>query len=351
MTATAQANPEILLEKELCTRIKQDLPKSVFARRPSRALWYLPNLAIIIVGTWAILSFDLAWHFKLALALIVGHTYGTNGFLAHEVLHGASLKSKPMQNFLGSIGFIPYFVSPDLWRVWHNQIHHSKTNRGDRDPDSFGTYYIYKRIRLARIVARLAPGSRKIISILFLTYWFAFHGQIILWFQYKYLKEFKKLNRRKAKFHSFLGLLFWLILAWISGPQNIIFTCIIPFMVGNFILMSYIATNHLMRPLTATNETLDNSMSVKVPKIVDFFHLNFSHHIEHHLFPRMAGCNAPEVKAWLLEHQKDRYVSPSHWKAVMYLYKTPRVYKDRNTLIHPPTDQQINITDITQALS
>ena len=83
MTATAQANPEILLEKELRTRIKQDLPKSVFARRPSRALWYLPNLAIIIVGTWAILSFDLAWHFKLALALIVGHTYGTHGFLAH----------------------------------------------------------------------------------------------------------------------------------------------------------------------------------------------------------------------------------------------------------------------------
>ena len=60
MTATAQTNPEFLSEKELRARIKQDLPKSVFARRPSRALWYLPNLAIIIVGTWTILTFDRA---------------------------------------------------------------------------------------------------------------------------------------------------------------------------------------------------------------------------------------------------------------------------------------------------
>jgi fatty acid desaturase len=105
--------------------------------------------------------------------------------------------------------------------------------------------------------------------------------------------------------------------------------------VTNFIVMSYIATNHFMRPLTETNDPIENSMSVNSPAIVDRLHFNFSHHVEHHLFPTMSGADAPKVRDWLLAHEADRYVCPAHATALAYLYRTPRVYLDAHTLVNP----------------
>ena len=59
------------------------------------------------------------------------------------------------------------------------------------------------------------------------------------------------------------------------------------------------------------------------------------HHVEHHLFPKMGSDQAPKVRAWLQQEMPERYVCPSHVKAVAMLYKTPRVYQDANTLVDP----------------
>ena len=46
-----------------------------------------------------------------------------------------------------------------------------------------------------------------------------------------------------------------------------------------------------------------------------------------------------------------RYVSPPHWKAILYLYRTPRVYKDATTLIDADnTERMMAIADITEIL-
>ena len=314
--------------------VKKDLGPEAFKARPLRALWYLPMTAIIVASLTSILMFDLPWWGNLLLALLAGHTLACQALLAHEVLHGALGMSKRMQTFLGWIGFGPAMVPLEFWRRWHNVAHHAHTNLGDKDPDSFGTMVRYEKYPKMANFTKPAPGSGTWYSFLFLFYSFMFHAQLVLWMQTRRRDEFKGFNRRKAIIQSLLCGAAWIALAVISGPLAV-FTVLIPIMILNFIGQSYILTNHMLRPQMDNNHPVDNSMSVRAWRWIDPLHFHFSHHVEHHLFPKMGSDQAPKVRAWLEQEMPERYVCPSHVKAVAMLYKTPRVYKDAKTLIDP----------------
>ncbi len=333
-------------------RIKADLPEEAFERRPLRALWYIPLSAIVIASLTYIIAADPAWYIALTLSIVAGQAFAGMGFLAHETLHGATVANRRLQDFLGLVGFGPVLVSPTLWRTWHNQVHHGKTNMGNSDPDSFGTLSRYEKAPSTQFVTKLAPGSGHWMSYLFFFYWFTFHGQIVLWIQARYVKAFKRLNRRRAVIDSAVCAAIWIVVAILAGPVGAIFAIVIPLVIYNFTIMSYIATNHFMRPMATTNDPLDNSMSVNTLGIIDKIHFNFSHHVEHHLFPTMSAASAPAVREWLLENEPKRYVSPSHLKAFLELYRTPRVFLDATTLVHPehPEDSAVNTTDLAEEL-
>ena len=57
-----------------------------------------------------------------------------------------------------------------------------------------------------------------------------------------------------------------------------------------------------MRALSTTGDQLAGSMSVTVPALLDRLHFHFSHHTEHHLFPRLPSDFAPLVRQSLLRH-------------------------------------------------
>jgi fatty acid desaturase len=333
------------------TRMRRELPADTFARRPLRALRILPALAMIVVGTLAIVRLDLAWYLALPLSLVIGNAYAVMGFVAHEALHGALVQGKGLQNLIGHMGLGPFLISPNLWRTWHNQIHHGQTNRGNRDPDGFGTLERYERVPSTRFVTRLAPGSGRWISGLFLFYWFTFHGQVVLWIQTRFLRGFAGLDARRARFDSFLYLALWIALAAWAGPRGTLFAIVLPMAVANFTVMSYIATNHFLRPQTEIDDPLESAMSVTTLPWVDRLHLNFSHHVEHHLFPTMPAKHAPRLRTWLRVNFGDRYVSPAHWRAVVALYRTPRVYRDAKTLVDPDHPSvSMDVDGITRAL-
>ena len=349
-TTPTAAKPTV---DELRKRIKAELPDDTFDSRPWRALWFLP---LATVGFGSIATIVVArpvWWASLLLALVAGQCRAAMGFLGHEVLHGSVVGDKRLQTFLGYVGFGPMMVSPTLWRTWHNQVHHRRTNLGNSDPDSFGTVERYEAAPSTRFVARLAPGSRRPLSYLFFLYWFTFHGQVVLWIQSKYMRGFRRMNRRRAIIDTAVCAAIWLTVLVLAGPFYALFAVVIPLVVANFIVMSYIATNHFLRPLTKENDPLDNSMSVNTFGWVDQLHFNFSHHVEHHLFPNMSGANAPRVRTWLKENEADRYVSPPHWLAFVYLYKTPRVYLDSTTLVdadHPDSDYRADTTQLAELL-
>jgi fatty acid desaturase len=339
---------------ELRKRIRAELPTDTFERQPQRALWFVPLAASAVGAIATILVVRPAWYLALPLGLLAGQCFAAMGFLAHEVLHGSIVASPRLQTFLGYLGFAPMLVSPTLWRTWHNQVHHGKTNAGNADPDGFGTVSRYEKAPSTRFVARLAPGSRHWSSWFFFSYWFTFHGQIVLWIQSRYLRSFARLDRRRAVVDSLVSLALWVAVAVLAGPFLSIFAVLVPIVVTNALVMTYIATNHFMRPLTTeVNDPLENSMSVTTLRIVDRLHFNFSHHVEHHLFPKMSAKHAPRVRAWLQEHEAQRYVSPAHWRAVAYLYRTPRVYLDATTLVDPdqPGDTGMDTTEIAELLT
>ena len=52
-------------------------------------------------------------------------------------------------------------------------------------------------------------------------------------------------------------------------------------------------------------------------------------------------------------NEGDRYVTPAHWKALAYLYRTPRVYLDATTLCDPdrPDEIRADTREIAAALA
>lgn len=315
-------------------RIRTELGRDAFAPRPRRALWYVPLVATSLVCLAVLVTGSLPWYLALGVAVGLGQCLAATGFLAHEVLHGSVVRHRRLQDVLGGIGFLPMLISAGQWRVWHNQMHHAHTNRGS-DPDGFGTLRRYRRARSTRFVLHLAPGSGNPLSALFLGYWFTFHGQVVLWLQSSRVRGFSRLNRPRAMAASLAALTGWIAIAVVAGPARALFAVVVPLVVANAITMAYIATNHFMRPMATSNDPLDNSMSVKTLRALDRLHFNFSHHVEHHLFPTMSGACTPQVRAWLQAHARERYVCPSHTRALAYLYRTPRVYLDATTLVDP----------------
>lgn len=331
--------------KELKKQVVQDLGKQILDRRPQQIFLFVLAISTVIAGYITLLGRNNSIFTDLMACVILCLAHSVLVFLAHEAMHGSISSNKQVQNFIGFIGMLPFMVSPTLWRQWHNKNHHGHTNAGNRDPDSFGTLDRYERVKSTRFVTKLAPGSGHWLSYFFLFYWFTFHGQVVLWIQSALLYDFRTLNRKKAIFETGLMFAYWAGLAYIAGPYLSILMIAIPMIVANFTIMSYIATNHFLMPQDP--HPLLNSMGVTTLPILDMLHLNFSHHIEHHLFPTMNWKNFPALRKYLKERFPEVYLAPNHKRAISMLYKTPRIYQDDQTLCDPEkTSDHITIAQV-----
>jgi fatty acid desaturase len=121
------------------------------------------------------------------------------------------------------------------------------------------------------------------------------------------------------------------------GGRAFLFGFVLPLLVANVIVMSFILTNHCLSPLTELNDPLANSLSVTVPRWAQWLTLGFGFHVEHHLFPTMSARHAPKVRELLLALWPERYQSMSLWRATAALHRSPRIYKTATTLVDPQT--------------
>ncbi len=329
--------------KQIQRQLQAHFGDDLLAHRPRQLVLFPLIVAAIAAGTSAVLRFDFSVWTNLAFAFVLASLYGAAIFLTHELMHGSITRNVRLQNAFAYCGLTLFLISPTLWRVWHNKNHHGHTNAGNRDPDSFGTIDRYQRMRSTRFVTRLAPGSRSWMSYFFFFYWFTFHGQVVLWMQSRLLHDFRDVNRKRAILDSALMLAFWVTLGYVAGPYKSLFVIVLPMLLGNLTIMSYIATNHFLMP--QGSHPLQNSMGVRTHPIVDLLHFNFSHHIEHHLLPSMNWRNYPKVRRWLETRFPAQYTAPSHALAIRLLYSTPRIYRDKVTLCDPRLRQPDVATD------
>jgi len=114
---------------------------------------------------------------------------------------------------------------------------------------------------------------------------------------------------------------------------------VLPLIVANTIVMLFIMTNHNLSPLGKINDPLVNSLSVRLPRVLEWLTLDFGFHAEHHLFPRMSTRHGRVVRDVLRAQFPERYQSLPLLTALGRLYRTARVYRDDVTLIDPTSGE------------
>lgn len=340
-------------EASLKARIRAELPPGAFAAQPMWALLVIPLVGAIAAGSWVLASASLPWYVAVPCSVVLGLLYGSLTFLGHEIAHGVSIRPGPLRELITYLSFGIYCISPHLWRVWHHQAHHAHTNIEGRDPDNFGTLDEFKRDGWwCRLLYRFAPGLSHghCLALIFLCLFFTLQGQGMLWSKSKRLPDFRALVRRRAIADSAAMAAFWTCVAVMAGPVGALLVVVIPMFVANLVVTSYIVTTHMLCPLASGPDTLGTTMSVTTPKIVDLLHFHFSHHVEHHLFPALCSRHYPLVRQCLRRHLGERYLAPPHWRALLGIVGTPRIYDGRHALIDPFSGQRVELEHVLATL-
>ena len=313
------------------------LPLHFFERTPSRILFGAFFLTLNIALVYAVLTLNMHWAFKLLAGFLIGQFNAGMAFISHETSHGQHIVNKTAQDLFVLFAFSPFMVSSTYWRFWHNRLHHGNTQYILKDPDAFPTMTVYRQSKFMQRLFAWTPGANTIRSYFYFFFWFSFQAflnQAYMRFGNKMWEEMKH-NRVTAEFIFQIALVSTYI--YFVGSQAPLFLIVVPFMVQNYTIMSYISTNHNISPLTKVNDPLMNSLTVTTNPVFDFFHLNFGYHTEHHIFPRMSGAYTKKVHYELKKMLPDTYQYMPKSQALKLLYRTPRIYKNHTTLINPKT--------------
>jgi len=305
------------------------LPAKAFDAVPSRLIWLAFHCALAALGIVAIAH---RWGGPWALpawSLLIGHSFAGCAFVGHETLHGAVVRTSWLRNLIGWVCFLPFTLSPRLWIEWHNRTHHGHTMEEGVDPDAYPTLAQYRSQRITRIADYLSFARDRPLGVLFtLAIGFTGQSQQMLW---RWSRDPGFIAETLA------GFAFWTLLAIKLGGFAFLFAYVLPLMVGNAIVISYILTNHSLNPMTEVNDPLANTLSVDCPRWLARLHLHFGLHVEHHLFPAMSSAYAPLVRDALKAKWPDRYQSMPLFRALRLLMKTPRVYRSPTRLYDPLT--------------
>ncbi|NVB82986.1 MAG: acyl-CoA desaturase [Kofleriaceae bacterium] len=316
--------------------MKPDLPASAFGRATSRLAWIPVHIAVIALAIVAIARGWVHWPLLPVVSLVIGASFAGLTFVGHELLHGAIVGGKRRQNLLGWLTFVPFTLSPRLWKAWHNRIHHSQTNLAD-DPDAYPTLEEYRANPRARFaVDTFALGGRRWRGLLSLVLGFTVQSMHQLVIARRFLDA---RQRRFAIAETAASAALWLALAATIGALPFLFAYVLPLLVANAIVMSFILTNHGLSPRVTVDDPLLSGLSVTTPRLIDWLTLRFGAHVEHHLFPRMSTRFAPAVRAALLARWPERFQEMPLVNAVGLLHRTARVYRDATTLVDPRTGQ------------
>jgi len=303
----------------------------------SRLLWLPVHVSVIVTAILAIARGWLPWPALPALSLVIGCSFGGLMFLGHETMHGAVLRgrwawAKPI---VGVLCFAPLVVSPRLWCIWHNRVHHGNAQRPGLDPDMYPSLETYRASGLTRFATdHFAPGGGRWRGLL--TLLIGFSGQSLkVLLSARSTVQISTRDYRRVIAETALAAALWIALAVAIGPAAFVFAYVLPLLVANVLVMAFIVTNHALSPATEINDPLLGSLSVTVPRWIDWLTLDFGYHVEHHLFPAASARHGRAIRAELARTWPDRYQSMPLGAALLRLFRTGRVYQDAATLSDP----------------
>jgi len=250
--------------------VRPRLSSTAFAPARSRLLWLPFHASLIAALAWSMTSGALPAPLWTGASLVIGVSMSAVAFLGHEVLHGAIVHGRAAIRVLGWICLLPFTVSSTLWTNWHNRIHHNHCAQVGADPDMYPTIDEYRSQVFARIMADyFGLGGRRLRSIISLLLGFTGQSQQMLWEAPK-LGILTSQQHRRALVEFLLGVAFWTAIAFVVGAIPFLFIYVLPLVVANVFVMTFILTNHCLSSLTpGVNDPLVNSLSVTRPRSLE----------------------------------------------------------------------------------
>jgi fatty acid desaturase len=321
---------------DYASELRADLPIQAFRPVLSRLIWLPIHLVVIGVAVCAILFGELGWVSKTFLSLIIGHSFAVLAFLAHEILHGTVVRQRWIQSLTGGICLLPHCLPPDVWRTWHNRFHHGYTGVVGKDPDGFGDPVLYRRSKFLYTILTFLPGSGYLRSAFYFLFYFTFHVLFVLFLHSRKYEYWTQQKRKRQLKLFFCEVCFWVTVAAVVGLQSFLFIYVLPLMIANTIQMMYVTTNHWLcdgEDHDHHADPLKNSLSVKMPRMIDWLHLNTSYHTEHHLGPAINPRHAPLINDSMVARHGSRCRRLSLFQIMVMTYRTPRIRLSENELV------------------
>ncbi len=332
-------NLELMSIKDYASVLKKELPSYVFKTNPSRLFALLLHSLVVFFSVYISVTSDTLI-IKILLSMIAGHSLGVIGFIGHEALHGTIIRDRKWQMIIGGYCLLPLALHPKVWKVWHNSQHHKHTQDPIYDPDCFGHIMLFRNSAVLQFIEKYLPGSKYFRSVFFLFYWYLFHTAIVVFYYSKNFLDSKA--RLTGQIYYISVLVIWISSAIFTGGLNhFIFAFLIPIMISNLLMMSYISTQHFLSPLTPSkNDPLINSLTVRSPRWIEELHTNTGYHAEHHIFPSVNPKYAPVINVAIKQLWPNKLKEMNHLKALRQLYKTPRFYSRWDVLQNPRTGEK-----------
>jgi fatty acid desaturase len=280
----------------------------------------------------------------LPFSLVMGNAVILLLFTSHDLLHGSELRGAAWRRAVGLVGLALLWMPPTLWQAVHNREHHGHTN-SLRDPDrsylesqqaSWGKWIQHRFIpsdEVSGLGLLLGMASawgvhnlRTLGSVLLVP------DGTALFPPAPFRVSPRERRRIAAELLAVIGC-HAAVIGWIGlESRGLLLAYFLPIWIGYAGAMAYIYTNHMLTPLDESNDSLTNSLSLRLPRWLDLLHLNFSHHTEHHLFPGLNSSYYPQVRRLLLAHHGDRYQQLDGLQAWRLLLSTPRHYRTADTV-------------------
>ncbi|GAB4304668.1 MAG: acyl-CoA desaturase [Oscillatoriaceae cyanobacterium] len=337
----------LMTQADYARKLRPLLPPEAFLPDQNYTWILLINLTILILG-WGIADYLDRWHWyllwlALPLALVMGNSVIVLLFSTHNIMHSASIKNPWLKHVISLLGLTMLWMPPTLWKAVHNREHHHQTN-SLQDPDR--NYLAQQPKTWGKWIQNQFVPSAEVNPILLtigMAHSWGIHG-------FRNLSSVLLFNNGSTKYpvcaftvspadRQAIGweLLLMIglhisILTWLDfHPIKLLLGYFLPIWIGHSGAMFYIYTNHMLCRMTSVNDPLVNSISLRVPKIFDVLHLNFSYHTEHHIFPGMNSDYYPLVQELLQTHYPDRFNLLDAGKVWQLMLQTPRHYLDENT--------------------
>jgi fatty acid desaturase len=336
-----------MTQADYAKKLRPLLPPEAFLPNPDRVWILVINLAILLAG-WAIADHldQWRWYFLwlyLPLTFVMGNSVIVLLFSTHDVMHSRTVRNPWIRKIISLLGLALLWMPPTLWKAVHNREHHGKTNSlqdPDRNylqsqPNTWGKWIQNAFVPSAEvnpILLTIGMGHawgvhafRNLTSVLLFN-----DGKT------KYpVVAFQVSNKERRaialEFLAILGLHLGLLTYLGFHPVKLLLSYFLPIWIGYAGVMFYVYTNHMACRMTSLNDVLVNSLSIRVPKLFDLLHLNFSYHTEHHIFPGLSSDYYPMVQTLLQTYYPERFNLLDAGKAWQIMLQTPRHYKDETT--------------------